>query len=174
MCSAKHQPFCLPSTCSHISMVPMPTYLSQLPHYWSSHPPGRLQTKLASVWFSPQRGLCHGPRFLMVVHSDTHGALSYLGYLNFKRIVNPWRHFWKTFDQWKHIQIFYGQNNKSNIKRWNTLGCLDQNMAPNNGRYECLVHPGLRNKRRVSEIDLSRTPECARQAPGVWDRFIPA
>ena len=30
-----------------------------------------------------------------------------------------------------------------------------------------LVHPAVRDKRRVSEIDLSRTPGRARQAPGV-------
>ena len=30
-----------------------------------------------------------------------------------------------------------------------------------------LVHPAVRDKRRVSEIDLSHTPGRARQAPGV-------
>ena len=41
-------------------------------------------------------------------------------------------------------------------------------------RSICLVHPCVRDKRRVSEIDLSRAPGFTRQAPGVWDRFIPA
>ena len=84
-------------TCTSIPMIPMPTYLSQLPHYWSSHPPGHLQTKLASVWFSPQCGLCHAPRSLMVVHWDTHGALNYPGYLNFKRIVITRSHFFTSW-----------------------------------------------------------------------------
>ena len=35
----------------------------------------------------------------------------------------------------------------------------------------CLAHPGVRDKHRVSEIDLSRTPGCPRQAPGVWDLY---
>ena len=41
-------------------------------------------------------------------------------------------------------------------------------------RPSCLIQPGVWDKRQVSEIDLSRTPGRARQAPGVWDLFIPA
>ena len=59
-------------------------------------------------------------------------------------------------------------NIKTNFPRYGDSHIKDKTVAT------CLVHPGVRDKRRVSEIDLSRTPERARQEPGVWDRFIPA
>ena len=51
---------------------------------------------------------------------------------------------------------------KKNVYRWLSAG------------LSCLVYVGVWDKRRGSEIDLSRTPGCTRQAPGVWDQFIPA
>ena len=108
---------------------------------------GPLWGESMSDWWIPLMRACHVDRISIPCHHHKGGVFH-----GMKCQTGP------------HLNI------KTVFPRYGDFHVKDKTVA----KPSCPVQPGVRDKRRVSEIDLSRTPGRANQAPGVWDRFIPA